>query len=289
LKEEVIGMRIKVVVSIVAILLIALCGSASAEPGIMVEVAPSSQAANAGSTIDYTLKVTNLDTAYSKTIKSVSISVAQGWSYTLDPDIVGQTLPAGGSMETTVHIYVPSTASAGSYNNQATVEVEYEPIPGWSVTETGYSVFITQVKAAVPPWLVQFWKEIMNVSGSVSTGELDASWELVDYSDDEYGFINVSVSEDGKTVTITIENAYPGYEATINLNIVNTGSIVAKIGKIELNKDEALEITYPEVEGEIMDKGQKISVPVKVEVNDLAEENSSYSFSLTFEVRQFNK
>ncbi|RLI76783.1 hypothetical protein DRP04_12320 [Archaeoglobales archaeon] len=139
----------KIKASIALVILLLACGNALAEPGIMVEVTPPSQAANAGSTIDYTLNVTNLD-SYSKTIKSVSISLAQGWSYTLYPDIVGQTLPAGGSIETTIHVSIPSTASAGSYSNQATVEVEYELIPGVPFTETGYSVFETQVMAAIP-------------------------------------------------------------------------------------------------------------------------------------------
>ena len=131
--------------------MLALCGKVLAQ-GIEVEVTPSSQAATAGSTIDYTLNITNNLGTYAW-INKIDVYVPQGWSYTLDPDLVDEQLDPGESVETTIHISIPSTASAGSYSNKVEVEVRYWEQVGWKWTLKTCkddSEFKTQVRAAIP-------------------------------------------------------------------------------------------------------------------------------------------
>ena len=141
---------------ILVILLLALCGKVLAEE-IEVDVTPSSQAATAGSTIDYTLNITN-NLGTDAWITKIDVNVPQGWSYTLDPDLVDERLSSGESVETTIHISIPSTASAGSYSNIATVKVKYRKLIcsgqgcywGWADCEDD-SKFETQVREAAIP------------------------------------------------------------------------------------------------------------------------------------------
>ena len=144
-------MKIRISI-ILVILLLALCGKVLAQ-GIEVEVTPFSQAATAGSTIDYTLNITN-NLGTIAWINKIDVDVPQGWSYTLDPDLVDEQLDPGESVETTIHISIPSTASAGSYNNTAEVEVRYWEQVGFTYiwkTSKDDSEFKTQVRAAAIP------------------------------------------------------------------------------------------------------------------------------------------
>jgi len=128
---------------LVLLLLIVACGKSLAT--ISVDVTPSTQTATAGATVDYTLKVTSSDNS-PKLVDSVWMSVTQpGWTYTFDPDIAGQIISGYGSIETTIHVSLPSTATAGSYSHEVSVMVK-----SFEVTETGSKQFETEVTTSIP-------------------------------------------------------------------------------------------------------------------------------------------
>jgi hypothetical protein len=87
------------------------------------------------------------------------------------------------------------------------------------------------------------WDDEVQVTGSVSMGTFNVKMSLEDYYDNEssldVGTIAASVSDynDGDDViddgvsdllTITIDNAYPGYFACVEFNIENAGTIPAE-------------------------------------------------------------
>jgi len=125
----------------------------AAAPGIDVTTTPSSIATTGGTTIDYQVKITNLDDFYTKTITSLSITSAQpGWTYTFDPDLTGQTIPAGSgnSLTTTLHVTAPAGTSPNIYSHQVTAEAQYEIFPGFYGTDSDPDNFNTQITATTP-------------------------------------------------------------------------------------------------------------------------------------------
>ena len=146
-------MRVLMLVSILVLVL--ACGKALASAGIDVKVEPLIQSTTAGSTVNFTLKIENLDD-YVKTVKDVKVEVPSGWNYEINPpDIVGRTIDPHGTIEAKICIFVPSTAVAKVYSHKASVTVEYQPIPGtpWWSSEDDYEFFAVSVITAIPEFV----------------------------------------------------------------------------------------------------------------------------------------
>jgi len=83
------------------------------------------------------------------------------------------------------------------------------------------------------------WTDQLVINGSVATGELNVVLQNCVCSDNEgmynVGAVACSIDSTNKTATITIGNAYPGYEATCNVNVVSTGTIPAKVKTLGVN------------------------------------------------------
>ncbi|HDN73584.1 MAG TPA: hypothetical protein ENG16_00995 [Archaeoglobus sp.] len=170
-----------------------------------------------------------------------------------------------------------------------------------------------------------YWVETLTVSASVGTGNLDAQFTnaftdddgtvddaTLDYGDDgkdpaecgpssesdpidryEYDVATSSASiseEDPHTATITVATSYPGYYTTAWLVIKNTGSIPAKISDVSVeNVPSALSVSIVDnPEGETIEPGETTLLGICVQVTDAADEGTSYSFSVTVIVDQFN-
>jgi predicted ribosomally synthesized peptide with SipW-like signal peptide len=77
------------------------------------------------------------------------------------------------------------------------------------------------------------WTSRTTISVNASSGEMDvaisstAVGKVSDYV--VFGKGNISVSEDQKAATVTIENLYPGAEANATIVITNTGTIPVKL------------------------------------------------------------
>jgi predicted ribosomally synthesized peptide with SipW-like signal peptide len=77
------------------------------------------------------------------------------------------------------------------------------------------------------------WTSRTTVSVNASSGELDVAisatsvGKVSEYV--EFAKNNISVSEDKKAATVSIENLYPGAEANATITITNTGTIPVKL------------------------------------------------------------
>lgn len=78
------------------------------------------------------------------------------------------------------------------------------------------------------------WTNQLKVEGAVSTGEIDvqfmeAVWCIDQDKDVASG--EVEISEDGKTLTVTIENYYPCADGVVAFWVQNKGSIPVNVNK----------------------------------------------------------
>ncbi len=72
------------------------------------------------------------------------------------------------------------------------------------------------------------WTDTLNINGNVTTGTFDVRM-LPGYTDATVPGCTGVVSADGKTLTVTIAGAYPGYTCAGGVSIKNFSSIPAKI------------------------------------------------------------
>ena len=166
-----------------------------------------------------------------------------------------------------------------------------------------------------------YWTETLSVSGSVSTGNLDAQFAAaftdddgtVNNADKDYGDTgndpaecgpsseedpiarydydvaasSASISEDDpRTASITVSDSYPDYYTTAWFEIQNTGTIPVKIS-VETDAPDELEVST-DLEKTTLKPGETTQLSVCVHVTDAAEEGASYSFSVTVDIAQFN-
>lgn len=141
------------------------------------------------------------------------------------------------------------------------------------------------------------WAEPLDVSGTVSTGNVDVAFGKAD-SNDPSGSIDPGYDRDvattevegayTKELTVSLDNAYPCYESEIEFTVRNTGSIPAKIKSIDVDAPDEIdtEVTKLEV-GEVIKTWKKGYLHVHVSENAL--ENKDYKFSVTITATQWNR
>ena len=72
------------------------------------------------------------------------------------------------------------------------------------------------------------WTDQLNINGTVGTGTFDVRMDSL-YMDFAAPGCDAAISADGKTLTVTIANAYPGYSCAGGVSIKNVGTVPAKI------------------------------------------------------------
>lgn len=87
-----------------------------------------------------------------------------------------------------------------------------------------------------------YWTETLTISNTVSTGYLDVKFidaDAWDYDDSEtfshrsnLVIAHKTIAADGKSISLTVDNLYPGAGASLDFLIENTGTVPAKIGTI---------------------------------------------------------
>jgi hypothetical protein len=79
------------------------------------------------------------------------------------------------------------------------------------------------------------WSDQLNINGTVTTGTFNVSMDYIYYDYDVAG-CTAALSADGKTLTVTVANAYPGYHCGGGVSIRNLGTVPAKInGLVEVS------------------------------------------------------
>jgi len=139
-----------------------------------------------------------------------------------------------------------------------------------------------------------WWTEQLTATGTIQTGSIDVQMESISYSTvDPLDIATCSskLSGDGKSMTITIGNAYPGYVCMIDFKLTNHGSVPAKITDVTLPSSHSAYNVVPS--GELVNRdGLDPSSPkparFKVEINPGADQNSSYTFEVGIDIAQGN-
>ncbi len=85
------------------------------------------------------------------------------------------------------------------------------------------------------------WTDQTFINGSLSTGELRLGWDDAGpaaSTDNDAAFgaaggnCSAVISDDLKTVNLTISNAYPGYSCVTNVSVHNYGTVPAKVTNV---------------------------------------------------------
>ncbi len=98
-----------------------------------------------------------------------------------------------------------------------------------------------------------YWTETLTINNTVSTGYLDVKFidaDAWDYDDSETFYTHRSnlvvahktIAADGKSISLTVDNLYPGAGASLDFLVENIGTVPAKIGTVTgtVTKNQAL-------------------------------------------------
>jgi predicted ribosomally synthesized peptide with SipW-like signal peptide len=178
------------------------------------------------------------------------------------------------------------------------------------------------------------WTDQLQVNGTVATGDIDVVFTSAVSNDPagtddpaspeddpkDVGVTEVSLSEDGKTMTVTIDNAYPGYVSEIDYAVTNNGSVPVRLQNktIDVTSGDpaALEVDngclrcwleengFPRLlwvwmecrcgEDNVLEIGSQIHDgdtfigTISHLVTDAAEMNGSYTYTITYDFVQWN-
>jgi len=179
-----------------------------------------------------------------------------------------------------------------------------------------------------------YFTDTVSIEGTVTAGTLEVEFDNLGSSDpgrtydpgqtpevDVASTIAGSISEDGKSFTVTVSNGYPCYSSIVSFDIVNTGTITSKIGSITItdgqdnsasisndgdcadvdlgvtdNKDVRITITGIGEDTAIAVGGSVsgalnmhvIDKSVETDLGYDADQNANGSFTMTIVVTQFN-
>lgn len=85
----------------------------------------------------------------------------------------------------------------------------------------------------------------------------------------------------GKTITVRIYVAYPGYECVLNTKIKNMSKQAVRFRRLEFKSSSALLLTPPVLPpGFILQPNQEVSLSIRVQIKPTAEENEQYKFTV---------
>jgi hypothetical protein len=82
------------------------------------------------------------------------------------------------------------------------------------------------------------WADHSAINGQLNSGELSMGWSNAQPTDNDAAFAgfggdcSAQISEDQKTVNLTIDNAYPGYQCVTNVAVSNNGTVPAKVTNV---------------------------------------------------------
>ncbi len=157
------------------------------------------------------------------------------------------------------------------------------------------------------------WWERLNVDVNVQTGTLDASLSVDGYVDNEIQLaqqageqdptvkdvsnITCTLSEDGNSIDIYINNAYPGITYYCVINLENTGTIPFKVlGTPELTGNITSVMTEDSglqngtiYDGLQMHSGDVVYDTLAITLTNAAQEHSVYTGHMNITVEQWNE
>jgi len=139
------------------------------------------------------------------------------------------------------------------------------------------------------------WAKTLFIGGTVETGTLECKFVPPLVMDDNEIDKNVGghsgyISDDGKSIIITITNAYPGYEVYTVFKVKNTGSVPAIITDVIIDEDATtpppddipdLEVSLVNLLGMQLEPGVTTCAEVDILIEQPAGEMETYQVSVT--------
>lgn len=150
------------------------------------------------------------------------------------------------------------------------------------------------------------WQEGIQFFGVVSTGDIDPVFESVVFEREVPGdrgdvfaaaggasladvFVNASIINDGKTISISIDGACPGEIFTFNYTIANRGSVPVCFYTLVENSDPpGITFSNSLSEGMLGGNGEDVAGELSIHVGNDVQELTSYKFTLTLFFQQWN-
>jgi hypothetical protein len=134
----------------------------------------------------------------------------------------------------------------------------------------GFLGFILLLALAFSGAAYANWSQQLAVGGNVRTGSFDVQFQNVLFVKDSNGIGDGSISSiSADSFTLNVDRLYPGCEESVSFDLVNSGSIPAKIG--------VLKISFQPVGGNI----QEYSLPVLLDLSSPVNNKSDIRVSLT--------
>ncbi len=132
------------------------------------------------------------------------------------------------------------------------------------------------------------WSQTLIINANVNTGSLDAqfltppAWVTVD--GDGAGVGTISASKISSYVAnVSIGNAYPGYTASANLVVKNTGTIPANMALVEISNPSGYFSASPASYTNVA-PGATVTFTVSFAVPSTETGNEGASFSATYNI-----
>lgn len=154
------------------------------------------------------------------------------------------------------------------------------------------------------------WWESLLIDVTVETGTLDAQLSVHNFGDNELEIaedmgesdptvkdvssISCTLSDDGKTIVILVENAYPSITYFCDIDLKNTGTIPFKVYSIEFsgNLTDVADFYFSDgviVEGLQVEPGDEEVDKLIIHLTNDAMEDSVYVGEVTIVVEQWNE
>jgi len=145
------------------------------------------------------------------------------------------------------------------------------------------------------------WSKTVTIEGTIETGTYNVGFTpTLIISDNELerdvGKVEaelIDLDDDGvyDKIEVTIENAYPCYEAYIDCFIHNYGTVPAIIQDITVDAPTELtvEIDWFIYPGMQIDPGDEVMAEIYVHVEETANPDSTYTFTGTIDTIQWNE
>jgi len=129
------------------------------------------------------------------------------------------------------------------------------------------------------------WTEQATIQINAQTGYIDLDFTQVAYTCSSYmscSYTGLTGSDSGNdgppSVTLTLDNAYPGAEATFNIQVYNDGTIPVTLS-CDVNAPSELSVNVSAPSS--LDSQSSGTITVEITVGDGAQEEATYTATVT--------
>ena len=141
------------------------------------------------------------------------------------------------------------------------------------------------------------WYKVLTINGTINTGYVDAVFTNVSSYDNEpqikdVSNVTFSLSEDSEVLTISLNNAYPCINYTVEFDILNSGTIpviITAVNGIPSSEPYQVMGNLTDVVGLQLEPGDTVHVKMVIHLSNDALQDSTYTFSITIQAVQWNE